>query len=109
HLHVDRLACRQRCVEVESIAADSLGARSTGALNLQIAKTHVAEVVLVPDKAIEDAIRTLWRTARILTEPGGAAAYAALLSGAYRPASGERVGVLVCGANADPGDFAALL
>jgi threonine dehydratase len=68
----------------------------------------VAGVVLVPDQAIVDAMRALWSTARIVTEPGGAAAYAALLSGAYTPAPGERVGVLVCGANVDPELFAQI-
>ena len=72
-------------------------------------REHVAEVVLVSDAAIEDAQRTLWRQARIMSEAGGAAAYAALLSGAYRPSPGERVGVLVCGANVDPAAFARLL
>lgn len=95
-------------VTVQSIAADSLGAKHTGALNLAIAQRFVAEVVLVDDSAIVEAQRTLWRTARVVTEPGGATAYAALLSGAYRPAEGERVGVLVCGANVEPAKFAAL-
>jgi len=93
-------------VEIDSIAADSLGARSVGALNYAIAAEHVAGVTLVSDAAIEAAQRTLWSDVRLVTEPGGAAAYAALLSGAYRPAPGERVGVLVCGANTDLAGFA---
>jgi threonine dehydratase len=56
-------------------------------------------VALVSDEAIMAAQRALWNTLRVVTEPGGAAAFAALLSGAYRPSAGERVGVLVCGAN----------
>ena len=96
-------------VDIESVAADSLGARRTGTLNLAICQRHVAGVVLVPDQAIVDAQRALWRAARIVTEPGGAAAFAALQSGAYTPADGERVGVLVCGGNADPSVFAELL
>ncbi|WP_226573793.1 threonine/serine dehydratase [Acuticoccus sediminis] len=96
-------------VDVESVAADSLGSRSVGALNLALAQAYVDHVALVTDAAIRDAQRTLWRQARIVTEPGGAAAYAALLSGAYRPADGERVGVLVCGANTDPATFADVL
>jgi len=95
-------------VPVGGIAADSLGARRTGALNLAIARRYVADVVLVPDQAIVDAMRTLWREARIVTEPGGAAAFAALLSGAYTPEPGERVGVLVCGANVDMTAFAEI-
>lgn len=93
-------------VEIDSIAADSLGARSIGSLNYAIAREHVASVTLVTDAAIEEAQRTLWTEARLVTEPGGAAAFAALLSGAYRPAPGERVGVLVCGSNTDLADFA---
>jgi threonine dehydratase len=96
-------------VTVEGVAADSLGARRTGERNLSIAQRHVAEMVRVPDGAIVDAMRTLWQTARIAAEPGGAAAYAALLSGAYTPAPGERVGVLVCGANVDPALFAQIV
>src|SRR5271169_3440283 len=86
-------------VPVKSVAADSLGARSVGALNLAIARRAVDHVALVADTAILTAQRTLWREMQIAVEPGGAAAFAALVSGAYRPAAGERVGVLVCGAN----------
>ncbi|MEM8552206.1 MAG: serine/threonine dehydratase [Pseudomonadota bacterium] len=89
-------------VSVEGVAADSLGAKSAGALNYAIAERFVAGVVRVTDDAIVEAQHALWAAARIAAEPGGAAAFAALLSGAYRPAEGERVGVLVCGANMDP-------
>ena len=58
-------------------------------------------VALVGDDSIVAAQRLLWRDYRIATEPGGAAALAALTSGTYRPAPGERVGVLLCGANVD--------
>ena len=92
-------------VEVKSVAADSLGARRVGALNFDICRRAVERVALVGDEAIRSAQRKLWRDFNIVAEPGGAAAYAALMSGAYRPSKGERVGVLVCGANAD---FAAL-
>ncbi len=95
-------------VSVHSVAADSLGARRVGDLNLAIARRFVAESVLVPDTAILEAQRRLWRDASIVAEPGGAAAFAALIDGAYRPDMDERVGVLVCGANADLAAFAAL-
>ena len=85
-----------------SIAADSLGARRIGAIPFAIAKTFVTAAVLVTDDAIRDAQRRLWSDLRILCEPGGAAAFAALTSGAYRPERGERVGVVLCGANLDP-------
>jgi threonine dehydratase len=61
--------------------------------------------VLVSDAAIIEARQLLWDDLRLATEPGGATALAALLEGAYRPAGGERVGVIVCGANADPCDL----
>ena len=88
-------------VAVQSIAADLLGARRAGALNFAIAERFVSGVALVTDAAIVEAQRRLWSDVSIIAEPGGAAAFAALISGAYRPAKDERVGVLVCGANAD--------
>jgi threonine dehydratase len=88
-------------VDVQSVAADSLGARRVGDMVYEIAQRQVADVVLVTDAAISAAQRTLWSDFRVAAEPGGAAAYAALLSGAYKPVSGERVGVLLCGANVD--------
>jgi threonine dehydratase len=62
-------------------------------------------VLLVSDDAILKAQAALWSTLRVVAEPGGAAAFAALLSGRYRPASGERVGVLICGANTTAVNF----
>ncbi len=88
-------------VPVESIAADSLGARRVGSLVFEVAKTLVDRVVLVDDGQIRDAQRWLWAHPRLAAEPGGAAAFAALLGGRYQPAPGERVGVLVCGSNVD--------
>lgn len=89
-------------VTVGGLSSDSLGARRAGSLMFPIARQHIAASVLVSDDAIRQAQATLWAQARIPTEPGGAAAFAALLSGAWQPAAGERVGVLVCGANVDP-------
>lgn len=88
-------------VEVEGIAADSLGARSVGRLMFPIAQAHVDRVVLVGDDDIRAAQQALWDKLRLVAEPGGAAALAAVLSGAYRPEPGERLGVLVCGGNTD--------
>ncbi|MFN0162325.1 MAG: threonine/serine dehydratase [Burkholderiales bacterium] len=93
-------------VPAGGIAADSLGARRIGTLAFAIAARHVAECVLVDDAAIRAAQRALWEQCRIAAEPGGATALAALLAGAWRPGPGERVGVLVCGANLDPGSLA---
>ncbi len=86
-------------VAVSGLAADSLGARRSGSLMFPIAQEFVQRSLLVPDGAIADAQRWLWEHVRIAAEPGGATALAALLSGAYAPEPGERVGVLVCGAN----------
>jgi threonine dehydratase len=88
-------------VDVNSVAADSLGARNVGDLVYRICRERVDHVALVADDAIRAAQATLWRDWRIASEPGGAAALAALIGGGYRPASGERVGVLLCGANVD--------
>ncbi len=88
-------------VEIDSVAADSLGAKNTGELVYEVCRQTVDHVALVTDAAIRDAQRTLWRDYRIASEPGGAAALAALMSGAYTPRSGERVGVLLCGANVE--------
>ncbi|MBV9078090.1 MAG: threonine/serine dehydratase [Methylobacteriaceae bacterium] len=84
------------------VAADSLAPRQVGALMFPIAQAYVAEAVLVPDEAIRAAQRLLWDRLRIVAEPGGAAALAALVAGRYAPQAGERVGVLLCGANTDP-------
>ncbi len=86
-------------VEINSLAADSLGARNTGERVHAVAVRAVERVVLVPDDAIRLAMRRLWSDMRIASEPGGACALAALLCGAYVPAKGERVGVLLCGGN----------
>ena len=92
---------------VGGIAADSLGAARVGQIALETVMRDVADVVLVPDVAIRDTQIWLWRHCSLVAEPGGAAATAALLCGAYLPRPGERVAVLVCGANCDPGDVMA--
>jgi threonine dehydratase len=87
------------------IAADSLAPRRVGELVFPIARRFVERVVLVTDDAIRATQQTLWDRVRIVAEPGGAAAFAALLSGRYRPHRGERVGVLVSGGNTTAVDF----
>ncbi len=89
-------------VEVGGIAAESLGARRIGSIMFPIAQRHVERVVLVTDESIRCAQRALWQELRVIAEPGGAAALAALLSAAYRPSAGERIGIVVCGGNTDP-------
>jgi threonine dehydratase len=82
-----------------SIAADSLAPRRVGELMFPIAQAHIERVVLVSDDAIRAAQKMLWEGLRIVVEPGGCTAFAAVLSGAYQPAEGERVGIVVSGAN----------
>lgn len=91
--------------EAGGIAADSLAPRRVGAQVFPIAQRYVDHVVLVPDEAIRRAQEALWDGVRIVAEPGGAAAFSALLSGRYRPAPGERLGVVVSGGNTTAVDF----
>jgi threonine dehydratase len=81
------------------IAADSLAPKRIGELMFPIAQKHVEKVILVRDEEITQAQEALWTVLRAVTEPGGATAFAALLSRRYKPARNERVGVLLCGAN----------
>ena len=98
-LHAAMAAGERVQVKPSGLATDSLGASMVGKLMFDIARHHIAEVTLVSDDDIRDAQRHVWREMQLVTEPGGAAAFAALLSGAYRPEKDERVGVVVCGAN----------
>ena len=86
------------------IAADSLAPKRVGSLMFPIAQKHI-ETVLVADAAIRDAQKALWKTLRIVAEPGGAAAMAALISGAWRARPGQSIGVLLCGANTTAVEF----
>ncbi len=88
-------------VTVNGVAADSLGARRVGEV-CWAGRQHIQAALVVTDAAIVAARRSLWDHLRIVAEPGGAAALAALTSGVYRPEPGERVALLVCGANTDP-------
>jgi threonine dehydratase len=88
------------------VAADSLAPKRVGSLMFPIAQKYVEKVVLVHDEAIVAAQQKLWDVLRVVAEPGGAAAFAALLSGAYQPREGEKVGVLVCGGNSTAVGFA---
>jgi threonine dehydratase len=88
------------------IAADSLAPKRVGELMFPIAQAFISGVVLVPDAAIAAAQAALWDALRVVAEPGGATALAAVLSGRYAVSRGERVGVLVCGANTTAVSFA---
>ena len=87
------------------LAADSLAPRRVGQLMFPLAQRFVTRTVLVSDEAIREAQRSLWRVLRVVTEPGGAAAFAAVLGGNARPSSGQTVGVLLCGANTTAVNF----
>ncbi|WAH95696.1 threonine/serine dehydratase [Arthrobacter sp. MMS18-M83] len=89
-------------VAVSGIAADSLGARQIGRIGFEVALRTGVRTVLVSDDDIAAARSLLWEQYRIVVEHGAAAAFAALNSGAYAPAEGERVAVILCGANTDP-------
>lgn len=89
----------------EGIAADSLAPKRVGEMMFPIAEAFVERSILVGDDDIIAAQKALWNRARIISEPGGAAAFAAILSGRYAPEPSERVAVLVCGANANPATF----
>ncbi len=91
---------------VGGLAADSLGARQVGAIMFPVARHFVTEAVLVSDGAIREAQKLLWELFRLVTEPGGATATAALLSGRFQPPPGARVGIIVCGGNTDPAKIA---
>lgn len=87
------------------IAADSLAPKRVGELMFPIAQQYIARTVLVSDDAIREAQQMLWKVIRVVAEPGGAAAFAALTSGRYVPRADERVGVLICGGNTIAVDF----
>ncbi|MFE5458648.1 pyridoxal-phosphate dependent enzyme [Nocardia sp. NPDC056564] len=104
-LHAALAADTVREVEIDSVAADSLGAPRVSPAALAWAKTADTRSVVVSDNAIIDARLRLWRHHRLAVEHGSATALAALLVGAYRPRPGERIGIVLCGANTDPADL----
>ena len=89
----------QTTVEVSGLAANALGAKQAGRICYDLARVTNTGCVNVEDAAIAEAQHRLWSALRLVVEPAGAAALAALLSGSYRPQKGERLAVLLCGAN----------
>lgn len=89
-------------VSIDSVASDSLGARSIGAVPYECLHAAGAASIIVPDDAIVAAQRWFWDRMRLVVEPGGATAAAAILSGTHRPSRSGRTVVVVCGSNADP-------
>lgn len=105
-LHEALRAGRPVDVEISGIAADALGASRIGKPNFEVARKLVRHSVLVADDAVRKTQRALWEELRVIAEPAGATGLAALMAGAYRPAPGERVATLVCGANTELGKIA---
>jgi threonine dehydratase len=91
--------------EAGGLAADSLAPRRVGERVFPIVAKYAGKPVLVSDDAIAEAQATLWRALRIVAEPGGAAAFSAILSGAYRPEAGERLAIVICGGNTEAVNF----
>ncbi len=93
------------CVTIQptGIAAGSLGGPSLGLVPGAVVAAHVSDACVVSDAEVVEAGRRLWEAARLVVEPAAAATLAALISGAWAPARGERLGLLMCGANVEPG------
>src|SRR5580765_979528 len=104
-LHKSLAAGQVVDVDTGGVAADSLGARRVGELMFPIAQKFVTQSLLVSDEQIIEAQCALWQHLRLIAEPGGATAFAAVLSGVYKPYPGERVGVVLCGSNAELANF----
>ena len=98
-LHNSLEAGQQVTIKPKGLAADSLGASMVGDIMFPLAKKHISAVRLVSDDDIGAAQKWLWENLRIITEPGGATAFAGLLSGAYSANENERIGVVICGGN----------
>lgn len=105
-LYRAREAGRPVDVDVSGIAADSLGARRLGRIAWDIVQRHVADALLLSDASIREAQQFLWQEFKLAVEPAAALPLAALRSGAYRPRAGEKVCLILCGANLDPGSLA---
>ena len=101
-LYAARAAGQPVDVAVSGIAADSLGARRIGEIAWAVTQRHVREALVLPDDAIREAQRWLWKEMKLLVEPAAALGLAALQTGAYKPGPSECVALIVCGANVDP-------
>lgn len=105
-LHSARKAGEPVDVAVGGIAADALGARRIGAIAWDVTQRHVRDALLLPDDAIRAAQQWLWREMKLAVEPAAALPLAALQTGVYQPAAGEKVCLIVCGGNVDPATLA---
>lgn len=106
-LHDSLAAGEQVAITATGVGASALGAPRVGDLGWAAARRGVADSLLVADDEVRATQRQLWEHARVVAEPGGAVALAALTTGAYEPATDERVGVIVCGGNTDPAELTA--
>ncbi|MEM7723811.1 MAG: threonine/serine dehydratase [Pseudomonadota bacterium] len=88
-------------VSASGVAAGSLGGPALGRVSYDVIKSRVQDALVLPDEVVFEAGQILWEATRLVGEPGAAVAFAALTSGAYRPAKDERICVLLCGGNAD--------
>ena len=100
-LYASMAADKRVNVEVGGITADALGCRCVGELMFPIAQAYVEKVVLVDEAAIVQAQQLLWEELRLVAEPASVVSLAALISGRYQAAPGERIGLIICGANTD--------
>ncbi len=101
-VHAALAAGKPVAVDVDSLAADSLGSKIVGQAPFEAIARGVTHSVLVADDDIREAQRYLWDEFRLVAEPGGAAALASLMSGAFEPSSPGEIVVVVCGSNCDP-------
>jgi threonine dehydratase len=108
-MHRSFMAGSPQSIDAVRTIADSLGAPRCEPYSFALNRRFVDEVVLVTDDQIREAMRLLFRSAKLVVEPAGAAALAALMNPLRRRLDGKRVGVVVCGANIDPETFAKLV
>lgn len=94
-------------VVVDSLASDSLGARSIGEVPWSVLSANPPTPLLVNDASIREAQRWLWRELKLVVEPGGATAFAAVLDGTHQVSASGNTVVVVCGANTDPSSVSA--
>jgi threonine dehydratase len=106
-LNAARAARQPVDVQVNGLAADSLGAKRIGQISWEITQQHVSSALLLPDAAIETAQQWLWREMKLAIEPAAALGLAALQTGAYQPKPKETVCLVICGANLDLGKLAS--
>jgi len=96
-------------IPVPQTIADGLQTTSPGELTFAIAREHVRAVVTVSDDELRDAMRFAFERLKLVVEPSGAAALAALLSRRIPELAGKRVGAVISGGNIDPQRYAQLL